>query len=95
MRLIDADALVHEINKDFHDPKIDCLIHAAPTVDAVPVVRCKDCKHWNRLPRLWWDEPGRTDGYCDKFLKRYNAEEVLTDEDFFCSYGERKNDDDV
>ena len=24
------------------------LIDEAPTIDAVPVVRCKDCKHWQR-----------------------------------------------
>lgn len=36
---------------------IDCLEHA-PTVDAVPVVRCGDCK--------WWDDCDELDanGYC-------------------------------
>ena len=26
--------------------KVLRLIEQAPTIDAVPVVRCKDCKHW-------------------------------------------------
>ncbi len=28
---------------------LDCkgMIDSAPTVDAVPVIRCKDCKYWN------------------------------------------------
>jgi hypothetical protein len=44
MRLINADELQKEyINS--HDGKRLLLIDTAPTVDAVPVVRCKDCKH--------------------------------------------------
>lgn len=48
-----------------------CLdaIQFFPTVDAVEVVRCKDCK---------WGE------YCDDFLP--------TEDDGFCSWGERKED---
>ena len=40
MRLIDADALLNKINEDFHAPKIDCLIYATPTIDAI-VLPCK------------------------------------------------------
>ena len=47
-----------------------------PTVDAVEVVRCKDCKHW-------------TMGYCNHFA--YYGYEPMTSEDDFCSYGERKD----
>lgn len=52
MRLIDADALVErtEILDDvfvvnWTTKKVQSLINAAPTIDAVPVVRCKDCTH--------------------------------------------------
>lgn len=47
MRLIDADLLKHDI-----DMMCDCfdgvkmLVDEAPTVDAVEVVRCKDCIYW-------------------------------------------------
>lgn len=38
MRLIDADKL-----RDGFDNQIQFIIDHAPTIDAVPVVRCKDC----------------------------------------------------
>ena len=60
MRLIDADALVSELwngtpNEPTHDNLIfklavgACIheINHANTIDAVPVVRCKDCKHFD------------------------------------------------
>ena len=54
MRLIDADRLSEAIYDNVSAPyeeavwaKEDCLaeIEAAQTVDAVPVVRCRECKH--------------------------------------------------
>ena len=54
MRLIDAEQLsesIHEnvsaLYEDAVFAKEDCLteVYAAPTVDAVPVVRCRECKH--------------------------------------------------
>ena len=46
MRLIDADALMYEANSDGAYGYVDAKqIADAPTVDAVEVVRCKDCKH--------------------------------------------------
>lgn len=55
MRLIDADALMDKLPKvDIdRDERITksgavadfmCLIFDAPTIDAVPVVRCEDCE---------------------------------------------------
>lgn len=58
MRLIDADALgVGRCSRDIL-PADYCagwnglinIINDAPTVDAVPVVRCKDCKHYRNYP---------------------------------------------
>lgn len=50
MRLIDADALktIRSIQSaDYNSIEtIQHWIDNAPTIDAVPVVRCKDCKHW-------------------------------------------------
>lgn len=51
MRLIDADALVqalHEAGTVMGKPHFRCrtvyeCINKAPKIDAVPVVRCKDC----------------------------------------------------
>ena len=51
MRLIDADALADTLNELGVPYRADVqfAIFDAPTIDAVPVVRCKDCK--------WYDPP--------------------------------------
>lgn len=58
MRLIDADALIEDIKSFWDWDSIDGItattvlkqtmtdISNAPTIDAEPVVRCKDCKHF-------------------------------------------------
>ena len=44
MRLIDADALMYEANSDGAYGYVDAKqISEAPTIDAVPVVRCDSC----------------------------------------------------
>ena len=54
-----------------------------PTVDAVPVVRCKDCKHWQY----------RENGFGDCKNPRFHipgvAEITMNAEDY-CSLGERR-----
>ena len=50
MRLINANALVEEIaNIDdlrrLSTATIGMVLKAVPTIDAVPVVRCQDCKY--------------------------------------------------
>lgn len=53
MRPIDADALIEQ-EKQFTDrskytdlaERMIELLEAAPTIDAEPVIRCKDCEHW-------------------------------------------------
>ena len=76
MRLIDADALKIEI-AILHggDYKTIHYLNHAPTVDAVPVIRCKDCKHW---------QCDDSESYCDE-LGIFN-----TDVNSYCSYAERK-----
>ena len=51
----------------------------APTVDAVEVVRCKDCVYRDTDPT-----GAMTDGFC-----RWNPDERPDDDDY-CSYGERR-----
>ena len=44
MRLVDADALMDEANSDGAYGYVDAKqISEAPTIDAVPVVRCEKC----------------------------------------------------
>ena len=89
MRLIDADALNEgRVN---NDPVVIAAM-CAPTVDAVPVVRCKDCKYWG-------DEAGvavRADGVRFARCKVHNlcvsGKKIgwCPTEDDFCSQGERR-----
>lgn len=99
MRLIDADSLktkveamvVHRViesDYDFggnqaFDYVADILIDDAPTIDAVPVVRCKDCKHAHMTY-------GGECKYCDMWEE--DGEALYLDGDFFCAYGERRED---
>ena len=96
MRLIDADGI---LKADENSDKALVLgsgksleiayallkkkVADAPTVDAVVVTRCKDCKH-----KGWVQEPchGKSVDYCrvwDCTLRNL--------ESTFCSYGERKD----
>ena len=56
------------------------LANVMPTIDAVPVVRCKDCKWWiERHPRLgvpWCRQmhlDRGADGYCEMGERREDA----------------------
>ena len=62
--------------------KVIDRIKAAHTVDAVEVVRCKDCKHYGGITF------GRT---CRFYSGAYTRIEMP--EDGFCNYGERWEDD--
>ena len=71
MRLIDADALLRHKRKmsgadfggEFWDEAVlSSDIKNAPTIDAVPVVRCKDCKYFKT--RLCENEDSHDDWFC-------------------------------
>ena len=93
-RYIDADALkesfrkqtvnVQEKIKDDVDAIVEAIckdIDLAPTVDAVPVVRCKECVH--RDPE---------DHRCDCGGHEWIKGRVLPmPDDWFCADGERKD----
>lgn len=70
-----------EIKQDFAD-----MISNVPTVDAVSVVRCGDCKY-----HYWEQEPchGKSVHYCK--LPHMRGVEVF--KEFFCYYGKRKDKD--
>lgn len=86
MRLIDADALIEKIKNFsgyFSDNistdnlmtkiEVECLVDDEDTVDAVPVVRCKDCN--------WYHISGVSAGRC-------KMDGFQWPEDGFCSMGE-------
>ena len=84
MRLIDANEIENLFNAQVERGATDLFdafeddLQDAQTVDAVPVVRCQNCKYY----ALWAD--GRSMNRCDKHKC------TMYDEDF-CSYGERKD----
>lgn len=83
MRLINADALIEESESGGWDVDIEelrMILKYVPTIDAMPVVRCKECGHYDTTgyPAL---NPGT--GWCDKMDRGVH-------DDFYCSYGERK-----
>ena len=84
MRLIDADALNLEYEVDMADDwktahEIANIVKYAPTVDAVQVIRCKDCRHYAIL------EDGSNELICD------HKDGCMTPKpDGFCNYAEPK-----
>lgn len=84
MRLIDADELDRRIYNDIPIKVFGTvkrmsamreIVEEAPTVDAVEVIRCKDCLFWTALDSKDLDEGGvcdvgedrcitNPDGYC-------------------------------
>ena len=93
-RLVDLDERVDLIRclKEYHDANFTpgTYVHSIfgkaallleKTADAVEVVRCKDCKH-----HQWKQEPchGRVVHSCNKLG-------IEVTRDFYCSYGERRN----
>ena len=82
MRLIDADKVefklctpIEDENGIFRGFKSVSIVANETTIDAVPVIRCKDCKHW---------QCDDSESYCDE-LGIFN-----TDPTSYCSYAKRK-----
>ena len=79
-RLIDADALIKEANAEGAYGYVDAKqIADAPTINAVPVVRCKDC-----IRRYDTDE-------CPMCFLSEGQYYEFTRDDGFCDRGERKD----
>lgn len=76
MRLIDADALPKYTGYALSADEVATAVENAPTVDAVSVVRCKDCKWWNsnketciEIGGLW-----RSSDFCSWGERREDAD---------------------
>ena len=79
MRLIDADALKKHYAwwEDDRQKLFDSIIDQQPTVDAEPVIRCKDCKHY-------------ADDQCDRYADETLGYEHSTQAYGYCWVAERK-----
>lgn len=95
MRMIDGDTLWEKLDDEPWYDNADRdeialpIVAAAPTVDAVPVVRCKDCKHCRELNRKDRIE----EAYADGVLWCTNQSDGVWPDDY-CSYGERRGGED-
>ena len=92
--LIDRQELISWLSKDPLFPQVEAfgltsVIESRPSVDAVPVVRCKDC--------IWYESVYlKRDGTTDKRYKpnvcvrgRYAKPRKA---DWYCANGERRQD---
>lgn len=90
MRLIDADGLIQSLTIN----PIECpgcpepewleqmsdVLDSAETVDAVPVVRCRDCAHWNSVMKE------SEFGLCNAWVTLF----ICTGSDEYCKRGKKK-----
>lgn len=93
MRLIDANALKLADFQDFSNTDVFAVIDAAPTVDAVPVVRCRDCIYWGDADGVRESTNGVRFARCKVHNHAVDGASYgwCPEEDDFCSLGERKN----
>ena len=92
-RLIDAEEL--ELQFDVSDEDIIAkeIIRNAPTVDAVPVVRCRDCIAFEEIGKHPTNNGGTSFGYCYHWEYEQGMSPNQVDGNDFCSYGKRKVDE--
>lgn len=97
MRLIDGDKLQRQ-EFDGEEACFDYVdaedIDNAPTVDAVPVVRCKECEHAERYERMdgtegyYCGHPQNTFTYGERWDRVFKP---AKEPNGFCSKGKRKD----
>ena len=94
MRLIDADEAIINFGFEWDDipptrEEFVYFLKKQPTVDAIPVVRCRDCQHWKPTGSKAGNSFSDMEyiGGCEftKYCRR---------ESDFCSYGEKRRDKD-
>ena len=86
--LIDRNKLLDNLPKNDTVLSLDVrkIVADAPTVDAVPVVRCKHCVYGK--PCKW---PAKSDGYYCTYPTKLTFVPFREKNDF-CDYGKRRED---
>ena len=79
MRLIDADAFLERMSRTDRFFGVVFDINDAPTVDAVPVIRCWECEH------------AKNAKVNKKGFRICPASHMEIVDDDYCSYGERED----
>lgn len=102
MRLIDADEFEAALENteydispayepDGYSHKLICkVLEERPAVDAVPVVRCRDCALFEEIGKYPTNNGGAPFGYCYHWQYEQGMSPNEVDGNDFCSYGERK-----
>lgn len=90
-RLIDADACIDYIRNN-NQHAWEALAYA-PTIDAVEVVRCRDCIHWFPHTQCGFDEDyDEYHDYCGLLIPDDDYYAYRRKANDYCSYGERRED---
>lgn len=95
-RLIDASELEAEFAGPFVQTYKDCreALRNAPTIDAVEVVRCRECKHFWEYSEEHKATVENADGDCAIRKWRSDDEQFCAvTKDDYCSLGERREPD--
>ena len=95
MRLIDADTLMEKEYSRLREGEVlhripPSHVDAAPTIDAVPVVRCRECKHYH-ADTGWCDQLSyfqTSDG--EPCSPAESMDWKMFQENDYCSMGQRK-----
>lgn len=94
MRLIDADKIFRKVKESTASKGVKCLaevlIATAPTVDAVVVTRCKDCKYAGTKRESVAEKRYVADILFCRNSDLCGDEPLAMWPDDFCSYGEPK-----
>lgn len=107
MRLIDAEALASDLMERWNTADEDAekeiiavlanivtpILVGQPTVDAVEVVRCRDCIHWFPHTQCGFDEDNdEYHDYCGLLIPDDDYYAYTRKPDDYCSCGERRED---
>lgn len=71
------------------------IIRNMPSIEDVPIIRCRECKYWQTDDGTFPDFDGRPWHEC-KCLYMFRApdgEPARTTADFWCGYGERRKEE--
>lgn len=95
MRLIDVDEAIVNFGFEWDDilptrEEFREFLQEQPIIDAVEVVRCKDCTKFKQTGK-YYDGPPY--GYCYHLYHEPGSSPNEVDGDDYCSYGERKEED--
>ena len=99
MRLIDADALKAHIKgasshyfNEWSTIGVLSAVDKQPTIDAVPVVRCKDCKYRGVDGECPMYHEDCIEWVDDEYAECEYVPQDNTHDDGFCDFGERTED---